>query len=50
MQGLAKTEQRFYLTLVHVVNSTEVGEVAFLLLGFLCQDVAFESVLSLDFS
>jgi len=33
-----------------MVNQAEMGKVAFLLFGFLGQDVSLESVLSLDFS
>ena len=47
---LTHAQQSFYACIVHAVNQTEVGEVTFLLFGFLGQDVAFESVLSLDFS
>lgn len=47
---LTHAQQSFYACIVHTVNQTEVGEVTFLLFGFLGQDVAFESVLSLNFS
>lgn len=50
MDLLAEAEKRLYVPRIYPVNQAEVREVSFLLLGFLCQDVAFESVLSLDFS
>lgn len=47
---LTHAQQSFYACIVHAVNQTEVGEVTFLLFGFLGQDVAFESVFALDLS
>lgn len=47
---LTQTEKSLYVTGIHSVNQAEVGEVSFLFFGFLGQDVAFESMLSLDLS
>ena len=48
--SLFKTQKSFYSTNVGGVHQTGMCEVAFLLLGFLGENVALESVFSLDFS
>lgn len=47
---LLQTEKSFNVTFVNLADSAEVGEVAFLLLGFLSENVALVSVFSLDLS
>ena len=47
---LFEAEESFYVSSVYTGNETGVGKVAFLLFGLLGQDVALESVFSLDFS
>jgi hypothetical protein len=43
-------KKRFYLVLVDLCNQACVGEIAFLLFGLFSENVAVESVFSLDFS
>ena len=50
IKRLLESEQSLYVVLVNFGDETEVGEVAFLLFGFLGQNVTFESVFSFDFS
>ena len=49
-RGLLEAEESFHVGSVYASYQTEVGEVAFLLFGLFGQDVALESVFSLDFS
>ena len=48
--SLLEAEEGFNVAFVHAGDETEVGEVAFLLLCLLGQDVALEGMFSLDFS
>ncbi len=43
---LAHSQKGLYITCIHAIDGSEVGEVAFLLLRLFGQDVALESVLS----
>lgn len=47
---LLEAEQSLDIGCVHAGNEAEVSEIAFLLFSLLGQDVALESVFSLDFS
>ena len=49
-ERLLKSEKFLNVGNVNAVHVTEVGEVSLLLLGLLGEDVALESVLSLDLS
>ncbi len=48
--SLLEAEEGFNAFHVHAGNEAEVGEVAFLLLGLLGEDVALEGVFSLNLS
>ncbi len=48
--SLLEAEEGFNVAFVHAGDEAEVGEVAFLLLCLLGQDVALEGMFSLDFS
>ena len=48
--GLFEGQQSQNVALVHFGDEAAVGEVAFLFLGLLGEDVALESVFSLDLS
>lgn len=45
---LAKAEEFLYFAYVHLVHSSEVGEVTLLLLRLLREDVALEGMFALD--
>ena len=47
---LLDCEKLFHSALIGCAHQTGVGEVAFLLLGLLCKNVALVGVFSLDFS
>ncbi len=49
-QNLPESQQFLDALFVGLVNGSEVSQVAFLLFGLLGENVAFESVFSLDFS
>ena len=44
------TQQSFDSLLVYIGNECNVSQISLLLLGLLCENVALESVLSLNFS
>ena len=44
------TQQSFDSLLVYISNECNVSQISLLLLGLLCENVALESVLSLNFS
>ena len=44
------SEQSLNPLLVNIGNECDVGQISLLLLGFLCENVAFKSMLSLHFS
>ena len=44
------TQQSFDSLLVYTCNEADVSQISLLLLGLLCENVALESVLSLNFS
>ena len=48
--ALLEAKQCLHVGHVDAVNEAEVGKVAFLLLGLLCENMTFESMFSLDLS
>lgn len=49
-RGLFHTEESFYILFVDLGDEREVSQIAFLLFGLFGENVALESVFSLDLS